>query len=102
MCGRFTAAFEFSDIRVRLLKPLPAELLDAHDVLPIVNSAKYDAGVYSTCCGERYTSHWAVVSVVTTDKVADLINGMASVGAAVISRRKQTEEEAIYGKFCWY
>ena len=42
MCGRFTATFEFSDIRVRLLKQLPAELLDAHDVSPIVNSAKYD------------------------------------------------------------
>jgi putative SOS response-associated peptidase YedK len=26
-----------------LLKPLPAELMDAHDVSPIVNSAKYDA-----------------------------------------------------------
>jgi putative SOS response-associated peptidase YedK len=25
-----------------LLKPLPAELMDAHDVSPIVNSAKYD------------------------------------------------------------
>jgi len=24
------------------LKPLPAELMDAHDVSPIVNSAKYD------------------------------------------------------------
>jgi putative SOS response-associated peptidase YedK len=33
-----------------LLKPLPAELMDAHDVSPIVNSAKYDGpGVYSTC-----------------------------------------------------
>ena len=42
MCGRVTATFEFSDIRVRLLKPLPAELMDAHDVSPIVNSAKYD------------------------------------------------------------
>jgi putative SOS response-associated peptidase YedK len=26
-----------------LLKPIPAELMDAHDVSPIVNSAKYDA-----------------------------------------------------------
>src|SRR5262249_49153149 len=26
-----------------LLKPFPAELMDAHDVSPIVNSAKYDA-----------------------------------------------------------
>ena len=78
MCGRITATFEFSDIRVRwnldhdlpkympvilhpedeeqwldasrtpftkarsLLKPLPAELMDAHNVSPIVNSAKYD------------------------------------------------------------
>ena len=25
-----------------LLKPLPEELMDAHDVSPIVNSAKYD------------------------------------------------------------
>jgi putative SOS response-associated peptidase YedK len=25
-----------------LLKPYPDELIDAHDVLPIVNSAKYD------------------------------------------------------------
>jgi hypothetical protein len=25
-----------------LLKPIPAELMDAHDVSPIVNSAKYD------------------------------------------------------------
>jgi putative SOS response-associated peptidase YedK len=25
-----------------LLKPLPAELMNAHDVSPIVNSAKYD------------------------------------------------------------
>jgi putative SOS response-associated peptidase YedK len=25
-----------------LLKPLPAELMDARDVAPIVNSAKYD------------------------------------------------------------
>jgi putative SOS response-associated peptidase YedK len=25
-----------------LLKPFPAELMDAHDVSPIVNSAKYD------------------------------------------------------------
>jgi putative SOS response-associated peptidase YedK len=25
-----------------VLKPLPAELMDAHDVSPIVNSAKYD------------------------------------------------------------
>ena len=25
-----------------MLKPLPAELMDAHDVSPIVNSAKYD------------------------------------------------------------
>jgi putative SOS response-associated peptidase YedK len=25
-----------------LLKPLPDELMDAHDVSPIVNSAKYD------------------------------------------------------------
>jgi putative SOS response-associated peptidase YedK len=25
-----------------LLKPLPAELMDAHDVSPVVNSAKYD------------------------------------------------------------
>jgi putative SOS response-associated peptidase YedK len=25
-----------------LLKPRPAELMDAHDVSPIVNSAKYD------------------------------------------------------------
>jgi putative SOS response-associated peptidase YedK len=25
-----------------LLKPLPVELMDAHDVSPIVNSAKYD------------------------------------------------------------
>jgi putative SOS response-associated peptidase YedK len=25
-----------------LLKPLPAELIDAYDVSPIVNSAKYD------------------------------------------------------------
>jgi putative SOS response-associated peptidase YedK len=25
-----------------LLKPLPADLMDAHDVSPIVNSAKYD------------------------------------------------------------
>ena len=25
-----------------LLKPYPAELMDAHDVSPIVNSAKYD------------------------------------------------------------
>ena len=25
-----------------VLKPFPAELLDAHDVSPIVNSAKYD------------------------------------------------------------
>jgi hypothetical protein len=25
-----------------LLKPLPAKLMDAHDVSPIVNSAKYD------------------------------------------------------------
>ena len=25
-----------------LLKPLPAELMDAHDVSPIVNLAKYD------------------------------------------------------------
>jgi hypothetical protein len=24
------------------VKPLPAELIDAHDVSPIVNSAKYD------------------------------------------------------------
>jgi putative SOS response-associated peptidase YedK len=24
------------------LKPLPAELMDAHDVSPVVNSAKYD------------------------------------------------------------
>jgi hypothetical protein len=28
------------------LKPLPAELLDAHDVSPIVNSAKYDGPEY--------------------------------------------------------
>jgi len=42
VCGRVTATFEFSDIRVRLLKPLPAELMDAHDVSSIVNSAKYD------------------------------------------------------------
>jgi putative SOS response-associated peptidase YedK len=26
-----------------LLKPLPADLMDAHDVSPIVNSAKYDS-----------------------------------------------------------
>ena len=33
-----------------LLKPYPEELMDAHDVSPIVNSAKYDgAGVYPTC-----------------------------------------------------
>jgi putative SOS response-associated peptidase YedK len=25
-----------------LLKPLPADLMDAHDVSPVVNSAKYD------------------------------------------------------------
>jgi putative SOS response-associated peptidase YedK len=25
-----------------LLKPLPADLMDAHDISPIVNSAKYD------------------------------------------------------------
>jgi putative SOS response-associated peptidase YedK len=25
-----------------LLKPLPEELMDAHDVSPVVNSAKYD------------------------------------------------------------
>jgi hypothetical protein len=60
MCGRFTATFEFSEIRVPwnldrcgcgrplfvkarlVLKPLPAELMDAHDITPIVNSAKYD------------------------------------------------------------
>jgi hypothetical protein len=70
MCGRITASFEFSDIRVRwnldgdlplyyeeqwldasrtpfikaqsLLKPYPEELMNAHDVSQIVNSAKYD------------------------------------------------------------
>jgi putative SOS response-associated peptidase YedK len=28
--------------KAQLLKPLPAELMDAHDVSTIVNSAKYD------------------------------------------------------------
>jgi len=28
-----------------LLKPLPAELMNAHDVSPIVNAAKYDGPV---------------------------------------------------------
>lgn len=50
MCDRFTATFEFSDMQVRtpfvkaksLLKVYPEELMDAHDVSAIVNSAKYD------------------------------------------------------------
>ena len=48
MCDRFTATFEFSDMQVRtpfvkaksLLKVYPEELMDAHDVSAIVNSAK--------------------------------------------------------------
>jgi putative SOS response-associated peptidase YedK len=36
-----TTRITFTKARL-LLKPLPAELMDAHDVSPIVNSAKYD------------------------------------------------------------
>jgi putative SOS response-associated peptidase YedK len=43
MCGRFTATFLAPPPKARsLLKPYPEELMDAHDVSPIVNSAKYD------------------------------------------------------------
>ena len=42
MCGRFTATFLAPPPKARsLLKPYP-ELMDAQDVSPIVNSAKYD------------------------------------------------------------
>ena len=36
-----TSHTTFGKVR-SLLKPLPAELMDAHDVSPIVNSAKFD------------------------------------------------------------
>jgi putative SOS response-associated peptidase YedK len=43
MCGRFTATFLAPPPKARsLLKPYPEDLMDAHDVSPIVNSAKYD------------------------------------------------------------
>ena len=44
-----TSRTPFTKARL-LLKPLPAELMDAHDVSPIVNSAKYDGPDCITTC----------------------------------------------------
>ncbi|MBI2359700.1 MAG: hypothetical protein HYV04_12505 [Deltaproteobacteria bacterium] len=51
MCGRFTYANEFRDIRIRfkdagqvlsLLKSFPPELMEAYDVSTLVNSPRND------------------------------------------------------------
>jgi hypothetical protein len=48
--------------------PYPTELMDAHDVSPIINSAKYDGPDLYPTCFRRYAWHRAVVPVVTTVK----------------------------------
>jgi putative SOS response-associated peptidase YedK len=53
-----------------VLKPYPEELMDAHDVSPIVNSAKYDGPeLYPTCFGRRDTTRRAVVPVLSNIRI---------------------------------
>ena len=48
-----------------LLKPYPDELMDAHDVSPIVNSAKYDGPeCIQAVSDNEIPSDWSVIPIV--------------------------------------
>ena len=68
-----------------LLKPYPEELMDAHDVSPIVNSAKFDGpDCIQPVSDDDMPTRWAVVSVVSTIKSLDTLSALANTLGGIV------------------